>query len=63
MRRTQNIEILFNPVERMLAVRPCAEDNPNAIRWSDENGRSKGFGASAFCRILFSILDWDEDYS
>ena len=27
------------------------------------NGRSKGFGASAFCRILFSILDWDEDYS
>ena len=24
MRRTQNIEILFNPVERMLAVRPCA---------------------------------------
>ena len=63
MRRTQNIEILFNPVERMLAVRPCAEDNPNAIRWSDENGRSKGFGASAFCRILFSILDWDENYS
>lgn len=26
VRRVQHVELLFNPVERMLAVRPCAPD-------------------------------------
>jgi hypothetical protein len=63
LNRTQYAELLFNPVERMLAVRPCAEDNPNAICWATENGRSRVISASAFCRILFSILDWDSEYT
>ena len=63
MRRTEYVEILLNPVERMMVVRPCASDHPNAIRWADENGKGKGVGASAFCRILFNILGWDENYS
>ena len=63
MARTRYVELLFNPVERMLAVRPCAEDHPNAICWATENGRSRMVGASAFCRILFSILDWDSEYT
>ena len=46
----------------MLAVRPCAKDNPNAICWATENGKSRMVSASAFCRILFSILDWDSEY-
>ena len=63
LNRTQYVELLFNPVERMLAVRPCAEDNPNAICWATENGKSRMVSASAFCRILFSILDWDNEYT
>lgn len=63
MNRTQYVELLFNPVERMLAVRPCTEDNSNAICWATENGRSRVISASAFCRILFSILDWDSEYT
>ena len=61
--RTGHVELLFNPVERMLAVRPCAEDNPNAICWAMENGSGRMVSASAFCRILFSILDWDSGYT
>lgn len=30
---TETAEILFNPVERMLVVRPFSKDNPNAIPW------------------------------
>ena len=63
LNRTQYVELLFNPVERMLAVRPCAKDNPNAICWATENGKSRMVSASAFCRILFSILDWDSEYT
>ena len=63
MDRTRYIEMLFNPVERMLVVRPCSEGNPNAICWATENGKSRIVSARAFCRILFSILDWDSEYS
>ena len=63
LNRTQYVELLFNPVERMLAVRPCAKDNPNAICWATESGKSRMVSASAFCRILFSILDWDSEYT
>lgn len=32
LRRCQYVELLYNPVERMLAVRPCAPEHPNALR-------------------------------
>ena len=63
LRRIQYVEFLFNPIERMVAIRPCEKDHPNAIRWADDNGRSIGIGATALCRIIFSVMNWDEDYS
>lgn len=62
IRRQRYVEVLFNPVERMLAVRPCAANHPNAIRWTDEKGKSRSFGASAFCAILYNVLGWDMDF-
>ena len=40
LRRCPYVELLFNPVERMLAVRPCAPDHPNALRWASGSGTS-----------------------
>ena len=57
------VEILFNPVERMLAVRPCASDHPNATRWATPKGRGAYIAARAFCSILYEILGWDTDYA
>ena len=51
-------EILFNPVERMLVVRPCNKENPNAIEWG---GKSRG--ASYLCKILYESMGWDAEYS
>ena len=51
-------ELMFNPVERMLVVRPCTVDNPNAIPW-DSNSR----GASSLSKVLFATMGWEEDYS
>ena len=62
-RRCQYVEFLFNPIERMVAVRPCAKDHPNAIRWADNNGRSIGVGATALCKTIFSLMNWDTDFS
>ena len=41
VRRVQHVELLFNPVERMLAVRPCAPDDGNAIRWAGRKRQGK----------------------
>ena len=46
-KRCQYVEFLFNPIEKMVAVRPCSKDHPNAIRWANDNGRSVGVGATA----------------
>lgn len=59
----QYVEMLLNPVERMLAVRPCAPSHPNALRWVDSDGRGASLGASVFCRLLFSLMGWDEHFS
>ena len=61
--QVQHIEILLNPVERMLAVRKCPESHPNAVKWCEKEGEGRDFGATAFCRILYGLLGWDPEYS
>ena len=61
--RCQYVEVLFNPVERMIVVRPCNPDHPNAIRWADDKGKSVNFGSKAFCTILYTLLDWNPEYT
>ena len=51
-------EILFNPVERMLVVRPCEADHPNAFPWD-----AKGRGSSPLSKVLYATMGWEEDYS
>ena len=63
MQHQPYVELLLNPVERMLAVRPCAPDYPNAIRWATDKGKSRWLGGKAFCSILYEILEWDTAYS
>ena len=62
-RRQQYVEILLNPVERMMAVRPCAEAEPNAVRWTDAKEKGTVIPAKAFCSILYEIAGWDTGYS
>lgn len=52
------VEILFNPVERMLVVRPCAEDHPNAVKWD-----SKYKSAAPLSKAIYDSMGWDRDYS
>lgn len=56
--KTDYAELLFNPVERMLIVRPCEVSHPNAIEW---DGKSRG--ASSLCRIIYESMGWDKEYS
>lgn len=57
------VELLFNPVERMMVVRPCSKGHVNAVKWTKNDGRGNTLGASAFCSMLFSLLDWNTECS
>ncbi len=56
------VEVLLNPVERMLAVRPCGKNHPNAFCWTNPEGKGRYIPAKAFCTLLYQILGWDPDY-
>jgi site-specific DNA recombinase len=58
------VELLFNPVDRCMAIRPTDESNPNAIAWCDlKDGKyiSRTRSCKGFCQALFSIMGWDSE--
>ena len=55
-------ELLIHPVRKLLAVRPCAEEHKNAIRWTNfSDGRAFGrnIGCTAYINTLYRLLDWE----
>ena len=56
--RARYAEILFNPVERMIVVRPTEQSNPNAIEWGGKNR-----ACSVLCRMLYESMGWDPEYT
>ena len=55
---TEYVEILLNPVERMMVVRPCTDSNPNATPW-----KAKNLSARPIVNVIFDIMGWPADYS
>ncbi len=54
----ETVELLLNPVERMIVVRPCSTDNPNAMHWN-----TAGKGSSALCSTIYDCMGWDTEYA
>ena len=58
------IELLYNSVEKCIAVRPCDKDNPNAIRWGslkDSRWIVSPKSCSGFANALYTAMDWKAD--
>ena len=51
-------EFLFNPVERMVVVRPCKEGHPNAFSWNRPE-----IGTVSLAKILYNSMGWDTEYT
>ena len=56
--RTAFVEFLFNPVERMIVVRPCKKDHPNALVWD-----AKYKSAAPLTKVIYDSMGWEQDYS
>ena len=55
---TDYIELLFNPVERIIIVRPCGAEHPNAVSWDANYKR-----AMPLSRIIYETMGWEPGYS
>ena len=59
------VEVLINPTDKLIAVRPCAKDNRNAIRWAVIEGDKympRNIPGAAFLKTLYEIFGWNADY-
>ncbi len=57
------VEILYHPILKSIAVRPCEPDSLNAIPLVNENGAVKlSFSAKGFCTAIYDEMEWVEDF-
>ena len=58
------VELLLNTVTNTVAIRPCAADNPNAIRWGklrDTRWVVSTMGCRGLSRTLFNLMNWEDE--
>lgn len=62
---TDFVQILVNPEEKKLAVRPCTEDEKDSFRWCTANSKKRA-PKQITCRVFFakvlSLMDWNPNY-
>lgn len=62
---TDFVQILVNPEEKKLAVRPCTEDEKDSFRWCTANSKKRS-PKQITCRMFFakviSLMDWNPNY-
>lgn len=60
---TEYLEMLFNPVEKLIAFRAADSATPGALRWKrmkDDKLVPVQIGCSAFTSIVYKLMGWPE---
>lgn len=52
------VELLFHPIEKILAVRRTDKDNKNAVLWN-----TKPISAGSLCKNIYTFCGWDRRIS
>ena len=58
------VELLLNAAECCIAIRPCEQDNPNAIKWGkiqSERWIVNSVSCRGLAKLLFGLMNWEED--
>lgn len=58
------VEILMNPVDKKIAVRPCSKDSPYAFRWGsllDEKWKVYRRKATGLIEPMFALMGWNPE--
>lgn len=65
LNETRLVEFLFDPIRKLLVVRPTTKSNRNAIEWLHFDGRKchprKALGR-AYLPVLFEMMGWNPEW-
>ncbi|MDO4650202.1 MAG: integrase [Eubacteriales bacterium] len=56
------IQILVNPEEKKLAVKPCKEELKDSFRWTTANSKPKQITCKIFFAKVFTLMNWNPGY-
>lgn len=59
-----NVQLLFDPTNHLLAIRPTTKEDRHAINWASvlsDRVRLRKVNGSAFMPVLYEILGWNKD--
>ncbi len=61
-----HIQLLINPDQKRLIIRPSEPDAPDALRWCSGGGEKEIKNRDMICRIfagkLYELMNWNHDY-
>ena len=63
---TTHIQVLINPDEKRMIIRPCLPDTPDCLRWARGGGEKEVKTREMMCKFfgakLFDLMGWDGKY-
>ena len=60
----KHIELLYHPILKMLAIKETTSNNPFAIQWVDDKGKTKNaLNAQALSASIYKRSEWKSDYN
>ena len=61
-----HIQVLINPDEKRLIIRPCEPDTPDSLRWASGGGEKEIKTRDLLCKFfaakVYDLMQWDEKY-
>ena len=61
-----HIQVMINPEERRMVIRPCSKDTPDCLRWaiggSDGEVKNRDMMCKFFSAKVFDLMGWKEEY-
>lgn len=60
------IQLLINPEQKRIIIRPCDQNDPDSLRWATGGGETELKNRDMICRIfasrIYDLMDWNKDY-
>ena len=60
---SEYVEILFNPHEKLIAIRASEEDKPGAVKWKrliEGKYAVTSIGCAAFTKLVYELMGWTD---
>jgi len=59
------VQLLINQEQKKIVIRPCCEDDKDALRWcvvKGESRRTRTIKSDIFSSMLYDLMGWDSSY-